>query len=211
MFNPIDFINDNLSKTEQKYIIGAGHQACEIAYNIMQNLNISKKITKTREINNLKNLVFESLLKELSDTGLINFQYQDRTNKNKSYEYGILIGDKLKFTVSRVPGRYNIPRSAKYREALANEYLMANLFKSENSKNNEQRYGILTYSTFEDKLKFMSFGIPDRSCKNWLETPISIYNREDLSIIKTKESVEPEKILPNIKKTKIIKFIDERL
>lgn len=211
MFNPIDFINDNLSNTERKYIIGAGHQACEIAYNIIQDLNISKKITKLREVNNLKSLVFESLLKELSDTGLINFQYQDRTNKNKSYEYGILIGDKLKFTVSRISGRYNLPRSAKYREALANEYLMENLFNNENSKSNDQRYGILTYSTFEDKLQFMSFGIPDRSCKNWLKTPVSLYSREDLSIIKPKESIEPEKILPNIKKTKIIKFIDERL
>ena len=211
LFNASDFINSNISQVEKQYIIGAAHQACELSYSIVNDLSLSKKILQKREINNLKNLIFEALLKDLSDTGAIGFKYLDKTNKNKSYEYGLLYNDNLKFTVSRVLTRFNIPKTAKFREALANESLKINLFPELEKNYQGKRYGILTYCSEYDKLKFMSFGIPERNCKKWLQDPVSFYSREDWAVIKKAENTELEKKMPNIKKSKITKFIIDRI
>lgn len=210
MLNTQIFLNEVIPKKERAYIVGAGHQSCEQAYEIINDLGLSNKIRTKKSLTNFRSLLYEAHIKELADTGLISFDYVPRKNKNKTDEYGLLIGDKIQFTLSHVSSAYAFPKPAKFRKELAVMTKFQNLFEELRPKPSEGKvYSVLTFGGYTGKLMFVTIGIPDASCRGWFGEPFNMYDRmRHLEVVGAQEEfVEMKK--PDLKKVK--EFLVDRI
>lgn len=207
MISTEKLISSVMSKDERKYIILAGKQSCEMAYDMLKDIDLITTLRARRQLANLRNLLYDFNLSEMCKINAIPFTYVDEYNSNKTDSHGFFVGDNLKFTVSQVRSRSALPRSARFRSEHSRNNIFIPLFPELEEQNNDDRiYAILTFGAVKNNLKFSSFGIPQNGCNGWTDDPFVMYEMRKNMMVLHPESPEEEKILPNLKGAKEFVF-----